>query len=214
MRPGSRWRRRRAGSSTTATARRAWRNEYARTGAWSALSPARTSAEITLDAATGQRRCSPRDHGGDMSNPNYERLSGQDNSFLVLETPNLHMHVASTQIFELGPSLPRAAVSTTSRSSASPSRSSTASRAIARSSRGFRSRTPGPVWVDDAHFNIDYHVRHTSLPQPGSEEQLKQLAARIMAQQLDRSASALGDVGRRGARRRIGSRSSARSTTA
>jgi WS/DGAT/MGAT family acyltransferase len=44
-----------------------------------------------------------------------------------------------------------------------------------------------PIWIDDAHFNIDYHVRHTSLPRPGDESQLKELAARIMSQQLDRS---------------------------
>jgi hypothetical protein len=34
---------------------------------------------------------------------NYERLSAQDNSFLLLETDALRMHVSSTQIFELGP---------------------------------------------------------------------------------------------------------------
>jgi len=44
-----------------------------------------------------------------------------------------------------------------------------------------------PVWVDDAHFNIDYHVRHTGLPRPGDAEQLKRLSGRIMSQQLDRS---------------------------
>src|SRR6185295_19936009 len=44
-----------------------------------------------------------------------------------------------------------------------------------------------PVWVDDDRFNIDYHVRHTSLPRPGDEEQLKRLSARIMSQQLDRT---------------------------
>ena len=44
-----------------------------------------------------------------------------------------------------------------------------------------------PIWVDDAHFNIHYHVRHTALPRPGDERQLKRLAARIMAQHLDRS---------------------------
>src|SRR5882724_4930534 len=44
-----------------------------------------------------------------------------------------------------------------------------------------------PVWVDDAHFNIDYHVRHTSLPRPGDAQQLKRLSGRIMSQQLDRS---------------------------
>ena len=44
-----------------------------------------------------------------------------------------------------------------------------------------------PVWVDDPHLNLGYHVRHTSLPPPGSEEQLRNLAARIFSQQLDRS---------------------------
>ena len=43
-----------------------------------------------------------------------------------------------------------------------------------------------PVWVDDRQFNLDYHIRHTSLPQPGDERQLKHLSARVMAQQLDR----------------------------
>jgi WS/DGAT/MGAT family acyltransferase len=44
-----------------------------------------------------------------------------------------------------------------------------------------------PVWVDDPHLNLDYHVRHTALPPPGSEEQLRTLAARIFSQRLDRS---------------------------
>jgi diacylglycerol O-acyltransferase len=44
-----------------------------------------------------------------------------------------------------------------------------------------------PVWVDDPHLNLDYHVRQTALPVPGSEEQLRNLAARIFSQQLDRS---------------------------
>src|SRR5207245_11637041 len=43
-----------------------------------------------------------------------------------------------------------------------------------------------PVWVDDDHFNIHYHVRHTALPRPGDHRQLTRLAARIMAQHLDR----------------------------
>jgi WS/DGAT/MGAT family acyltransferase len=43
------------------------------------------------------------------------------------------------------------------------------------------------VWVDDAHFNADYHIRHTSLPRPGTNECLKGLMGRIMAQPLDRS---------------------------
>lgn len=44
-----------------------------------------------------------------------------------------------------------------------------------------------PVWVDDPHFNLEYHVRITALPPPGSEQQLKNLASRVFAQQLDRS---------------------------
>jgi WS/DGAT/MGAT family acyltransferase len=44
-----------------------------------------------------------------------------------------------------------------------------------------------PVWIDDARFNLDYHVRHTALPRPGDERQLKRLAARIFSQELDRA---------------------------
>ena len=42
------------------------------------------------------------------------------------------------------------------------------------------------MWVDDPHFNARYHVRHTALPRPGSEQQLKNLAGRVFSQQLDR----------------------------
>ena len=44
-----------------------------------------------------------------------------------------------------------------------------------------------PFWVDDPTFNLDYHVRHTALPKPGSDEQLRQLVGRIFSQRLDRS---------------------------
>jgi WS/DGAT/MGAT family acyltransferase len=44
-----------------------------------------------------------------------------------------------------------------------------------------------PLWVDDPHFNIRYHIRHTSLPSPGSDEQLRNLVGRVMSQQLDRA---------------------------
>ena len=115
----------------------------------------------------------------------YEPLSAQDHSFLVLETPNLHMHVSSTQIFELGPL-----------------KSENGGVDFARIKRFIASvlhRIPRyrqklmtvpldgtPVWVDDAEFQLDYHVRHTSLPRPGDESQLRALSARVMAQPLDR----------------------------
>ena len=44
-----------------------------------------------------------------------------------------------------------------------------------------------PIWVDDARFDIAYHVRLTALPAPGSREQLLALTARIQAQLLDRT---------------------------
>ena len=43
-----------------------------------------------------------------------------------------------------------------------------------------------PMWVDDPHFNIEYHVRHTALPAPGGEGELRKLVGRVMAQALDR----------------------------
>jgi WS/DGAT/MGAT family acyltransferase len=46
-----------------------------------------------------------------------------------------------------------------------------------------------PVWVDDPHFNIEYHLRHTALPSPGGEVELRKLVGRVMSQQLDRSKS-------------------------
>jgi WS/DGAT/MGAT family acyltransferase len=44
-----------------------------------------------------------------------------------------------------------------------------------------------PVWVDDPHFNIEYHLRHTALPAPGGESELRKLVGRVMSQRLDRS---------------------------
>jgi diacylglycerol O-acyltransferase / wax synthase len=44
-----------------------------------------------------------------------------------------------------------------------------------------------PAWVEDPHFSLDYHVRHTAVPRPGSEQQLRQMAARIFSQHLDRN---------------------------
>jgi diacylglycerol O-acyltransferase len=44
-----------------------------------------------------------------------------------------------------------------------------------------------PVWVDDPHFNIDYHLRHSAVPSPGTEDQLRATAARVFSQHLDRS---------------------------
>ena len=43
-----------------------------------------------------------------------------------------------------------------------------------------------PLWVDDPHFNLGYHLRHTALPAPGGDRELRNLVGRVMSQQLDR----------------------------
>ena len=43
-----------------------------------------------------------------------------------------------------------------------------------------------PVWVDDPHFNLGYHLRHTALAVPGGDRELRNLVGRVMSQQLDR----------------------------
>ena len=44
-----------------------------------------------------------------------------------------------------------------------------------------------PYWVDDPHFDIEFHLRELALPTPGTREQLGEQVARIHARQLDRS---------------------------
>jgi WS/DGAT/MGAT family acyltransferase len=116
----------------------------------------------------------------------FEPLSAQDQSFLVFETPSLYMHVASIQIFELGPlATPEGGVDY-------PLIKRFIESILHRIPRYRQKLAVLPVdgrcvWIDDRHFDIDYHVRHTALPRPGSEDQLKALAARVSAQQLDRA---------------------------
>jgi diacylglycerol O-acyltransferase / wax synthase len=110
----------------------------------------------------------------------HDRLTGLDSSFLHLERDGTHMHVASTTLFE-GPAPPYLEF-----------RDHIESRLhlVPRFRQKLRFVPFGqgrPIWVDDPHLNLAYHVRHTSLPGPGSEQQLRNLAARIFSQQLDRS---------------------------
>ncbi|MDH3686242.1 MAG: wax ester/triacylglycerol synthase family O-acyltransferase [Myxococcales bacterium] len=115
----------------------------------------------------------------------YDRLSAQDNSFLLGETPSAHMHIAGAQIFELEPL--RGADG-----GVDFEKVRAATEAVLHLIPRYRQKlswiplTQRPVWIDDPDFNLDYHIRHTSLPEPGSVEQLRRLASRIMGQQLDR----------------------------
>jgi WS/DGAT/MGAT family acyltransferase len=44
-----------------------------------------------------------------------------------------------------------------------------------------------PVWVDDEHFNLAYHLRRTALPAPGGDAELRKLKSRIQSQKMDRT---------------------------
>jgi hypothetical protein len=114
----------------------------------------------------------------------YERLSALDASFLGIETENCHMHIAAVLIFD-GAQL----MEPHGRLDAERIRAYVESRlhGIPR----YRQRLAWipverhPVWMDDPCFNVFYHVRHTALPRPGEERQLKRLCGRILSQKLD-----------------------------
>ena len=110
-----------------------------------------------------------------------ERLRPRDLAFLELETPSTPRHNATVEIFDPGDSgfdYDRFVALILDRISFVPR---------------YRQRVqavPGhlatPVWVDDEHFDIGYHVRRSALPRPGTTEQLRELVSRIVSRPLDR----------------------------
>jgi len=111
---------------------------------------------------------------------NRNRLSGLDSSFLHLEGESAHMHVGACAVFEgEAPAYLDFVDEIGARLHLVPRY---------RQRLAFVPLAQGrPVWVDDPHFQITYHVRHTALPRPGGEAQLKRLAGRVFSQALDRS---------------------------
>ena len=109
-----------------------------------------------------------------------QRLNTLDASFLELEDPVSHMHIGSIAIFE-GP-VPRYEVLR---------RMVLGKLQLVPRYRQVVGRVPlgvgRPVWVDDVHFNLDYHLRRTGLPAPGGERELRRLVGRVMSHQLDRA---------------------------
>jgi diacylglycerol O-acyltransferase / wax synthase len=115
----------------------------------------------------------------------HERLTEAERMFLDLDDGHVHMHAAAVCRFEAGPlGRERGGVDVEA------IRARVASQ-LFRIPR-YRQRivhTPvegHPVWVDDPRFNLEYHVRHTRLPEPGDERQLKRLCGQIASQELDR----------------------------
>ncbi len=121
-----------------------------------------------------------------MGHYKFERLSAQDTSFLIFEKPNINMHVASTSIYETGPlQIENGGIDFACIKEGIDK----ILHLIPRYRQKIKWIEEGKTaaWIDDHEFVIDYHVRHTSLPNPGTEEQLRQLVSRITEHQLDRS---------------------------
>ena len=116
----------------------------------------------------------------------YDRLSVVDTTFLSIEGSNTPQHVAAVMLLEGGP-----AIRPDGGLQIDVIREHIASRLylIPRYRQRVFTVPLGNrrVWIDDDHFNIHFHVRHTSLPKPGDGRQLKRLAGRIVSQRLDRS---------------------------
>ena len=116
----------------------------------------------------------------------YERLSFLDNTFLAMEGPNNPMHVAATLVFTEGN------LGTAEGGMDIESIRRFIGNRLQYVPR-YRQRLEWvpieghPVWVDDATFDLGYHVRHVALPRPGSDEQLRTLAGSLLSRSLDRS---------------------------
>src|ERR1700692_3560152 len=109
-----------------------------------------------------------------------EWMSAIDSSFLHVENDTTPMHIGGVSIFE-GPPPPFEDL-----------RSMVASKLELvpryRQKVRFVPLSAGPPgWVEDPYFSLDYHMRHTAVPHPGSEEQLRQMASRVFSQHLDRN---------------------------
>jgi len=120
-----------------------------------------------------------------MSYSHYERLTAADEVFLDLEGPATPMHVGTVCLYDLAPLQ-------TATGGLDFARLYRQVEAALPAAPRFRQRLASiplfgrPVWVDDEHFNLQYHLRHTALPRPGDVRQLKRLAARILSQPIDR----------------------------
>ena len=114
-----------------------------------------------------------------------QQLTGLDASFLYLETPNAPMHISGLYIYtqETAPEgkvrFKQIIESITSRIQRLP----TLSRRLKTVPLGL----DHPYWVDDGHFDPEFHIRHVALPAPGDWRQLCILISRLHARPLDRA---------------------------
>jgi WS/DGAT/MGAT family acyltransferase len=109
-----------------------------------------------------------------------QRMSAQDAAFLHIEQDSSPMHVGGVSIFEgPAPAFEELLAMVAGKLVLVPRY-----RQVVRFVPLGVSR---PVWVDDPHFNLGYHVRRTALPAPGGDDELRALVGRVMSQNLDRA---------------------------
>jgi WS/DGAT/MGAT family acyltransferase len=112
-----------------------------------------------------------------------QRLKGLDGAFLAFESPTMHLHLAGVLVFDPTGVLGGVGFRQI--------RDTVAAR-VARVPP-FRRRMvevpfglQHPTMVDDPDFDIDFHVRRASLPQPGGHGELAELVGDIVQRPLDR----------------------------
>ena len=111
-----------------------------------------------------------------------DRLSALDVSFLYLEEPRTPMHVGGLLTF----AVPAAGFDYDGLVNLIGRRISLIPR-YRQKVKPVPGRLANPVWTDDPDFDLAYHVRRSALPRPGSDEQLRELAARLISRPLDRN---------------------------
>ncbi|HET7121759.1 MAG TPA: wax ester/triacylglycerol synthase family O-acyltransferase [Solirubrobacterales bacterium] len=114
------------------------------------------------------------------SGRHLDRLTAVDASFLTNESSSSHMHVGAILVFEGPP--PRYTDLVEHVRGRLPLVPRFRQKLVVPPLEAGR-----PLWADDVNFNLTYHIRHSALPDPGGEAQLKRLAGRVFSQQLDRS---------------------------
>ncbi|MDQ1665794.1 MAG: diacylglycerol O-acyltransferase / wax synthase [Actinomycetota bacterium] len=111
-----------------------------------------------------------------------DRLSPLDVSFLYFEEPTTPMHVGGVAVFQApedGFDYDRLVGLINDRIAFVPR--------YRQRIRWVPGRLANPVWVDDENFDINYHVRRSALPPPGTDAQLRDFVARVQSRPLDRS---------------------------
>ena len=108
-----------------------------------------------------------------------DRLNTLDAEFLHMEDGVVHMHIAGACVFsDPPPSVDELTALIASKLHLIPR--------YRQRVRQVPFELGRPVWVDDPHFEIGYHVRHTALPAPGDDATFCRLMGRLMSQPLDR----------------------------